>query len=73
MTIAGCCKGSGMIAPNMATMLAYVATDAAIAAPLLQGLSATWPIKPSTASLSINTLPLPIPSPCWPTASLATA
>lgn len=30
VTIAGCCKGSGMIAPNMATMLAYVATDAAI-------------------------------------------
>jgi len=30
ITIAGCCKGSGMIAPNMATMLAYVATDAAI-------------------------------------------
>jgi len=31
ITIAGCCKGSGMIAPNMATMLAYVASDAAIA------------------------------------------
>ena len=30
ITIAGHCKGSGMIAPNMATMLAYVATDAAI-------------------------------------------
>jgi glutamate N-acetyltransferase / amino-acid N-acetyltransferase len=30
VTIAGHCKGSGMIAPNMATMLAYVATDAAI-------------------------------------------
>jgi glutamate N-acetyltransferase / amino-acid N-acetyltransferase len=30
LTIAGCCKGSGMIAPNMATMLAYVASDAAI-------------------------------------------
>ena len=34
--IAGVCKGSGMIAPNMATMLAYVATDAAIAVPLLR-------------------------------------
>jgi len=31
VTIAGCCKGSGMIAPNMATMLAFIATDAAIA------------------------------------------
>ncbi|MCC8180320.1 MAG: bifunctional glutamate N-acetyltransferase/amino-acid acetyltransferase ArgJ [Planctomycetes bacterium] len=25
--LAGCCKGSGMIAPNMATMLAFVLTD----------------------------------------------
>jgi len=32
---AGIAKGSGMIAPNMATMLAYVFTDAAIAAPIL--------------------------------------
>ncbi len=32
----GCCKGAGMIHPNMATMLAYIVTDAAIAAPLLQ-------------------------------------
>lgn len=29
-TIAGCAKGSGMIAPNMATMLAFIATDADI-------------------------------------------
>jgi glutamate N-acetyltransferase/amino-acid N-acetyltransferase len=36
ITIAGCCKGSGMIAPNMATMLAYVATDAAISSTALQ-------------------------------------
>ncbi len=28
ITIAGCCKGSGMIAPNMATMLAFLTTDA---------------------------------------------
>ena len=28
--LAGMCKGSGMIAPNMATMLAFVTTDAAI-------------------------------------------
>jgi glutamate N-acetyltransferase/amino-acid N-acetyltransferase len=31
----GCAKGSGMIEPNMATMLAFIATDAAIAQPLL--------------------------------------
>jgi len=33
---AGIAKGSGMIAPNMATMLSYVFTDAAIAPDLLQ-------------------------------------
>jgi glutamate N-acetyltransferase/amino-acid N-acetyltransferase len=33
---AGIAKGSGMIAPNMATMLAYVFTDAAVDAGLLQ-------------------------------------
>lgn len=31
----GCAKGSGMIEPNMATMLAFIATDAAIAPALL--------------------------------------
>nr|WP_069948553.1 bifunctional glutamate N-acetyltransferase/amino-acid acetyltransferase ArgJ [Microbulbifer aggregans] len=36
--IAGIAKGAGMIQPNMATMLAYVATDAAIAQPLLDTL-----------------------------------
>jgi glutamate N-acetyltransferase/amino-acid N-acetyltransferase len=34
--INGIAKGSGMIAPDMATMLAFVFTDAEIAAPLLQ-------------------------------------
>jgi glutamate N-acetyltransferase / amino-acid N-acetyltransferase len=32
----GCAKGAGMIHPNMATMLAFVITDAAIAPTLLQ-------------------------------------
>lgn len=36
VTIAGVCKGSGMIHPNMATMLAFITTDANIAQPLLQ-------------------------------------
>jgi len=36
ITITGISKGSGMICPNMATMLAYVATDANIAPALLQ-------------------------------------
>ena len=34
--IAGLCKGSGMIHPNMCTMLAFIATDAAIDKALLQ-------------------------------------
>ena len=34
--LVGCAKGAGMIHPNMATMLAFVATDAAISPPLLQ-------------------------------------
>src|SRR5437016_5053613 len=34
--LVGCAKGAGMIHPNMATMLAFVATDAAIAPWLLQ-------------------------------------
>ena len=36
----GIAKGSGMIAPDMATMLAFVFTDAAIAAPAVQRLVA---------------------------------
>jgi glutamate N-acetyltransferase / amino-acid N-acetyltransferase len=35
VTISGFCKGSGMIHPNMATMLAIITTDAAIAPALL--------------------------------------
>ncbi len=38
VTINGFAKGSGMIAPDMATMLGYVFTDAALAAPVLQSL-----------------------------------
>jgi len=34
--LVGCAKGAGMIHPNMATTLAFVATDAAIAPALLQ-------------------------------------
>jgi glutamate N-acetyltransferase / amino-acid N-acetyltransferase len=38
--LSGFCKGSGMIAPNMATMLAYLFTDAALPAAVLQPLLA---------------------------------
>ncbi|MFN4057641.1 MAG: bifunctional glutamate N-acetyltransferase/amino-acid acetyltransferase ArgJ [Roseinatronobacter sp.] len=36
--IAGIAKGSGMIAPDMATMLVYIFTDAKIAQPVLQSM-----------------------------------
>jgi glutamate N-acetyltransferase/amino-acid N-acetyltransferase len=39
VTITGISKGAGMIRPNMATMLGFVATDAGIAPELLQGLA----------------------------------
>jgi glutamate N-acetyltransferase/amino-acid N-acetyltransferase len=38
VTINGIAKGSGMIAPDMATMLSFVFTDAPISAPALQAL-----------------------------------
>jgi glutamate N-acetyltransferase/amino-acid N-acetyltransferase len=38
VTINGMAKGSGMIAPDMATMLAFIFTDAPISAPALQAL-----------------------------------
>ncbi len=39
ITVNGIAKGAGMIKPNMATMLGYIATDAKIAQPLLQELA----------------------------------
>jgi glutamate N-acetyltransferase/amino-acid N-acetyltransferase len=38
VTVTGISKGAGMIRPNMATMLGFVATDAVVAPGLLQGL-----------------------------------
>jgi glutamate N-acetyltransferase/amino-acid N-acetyltransferase len=40
VTICGIAKGAGMIAPDMATMLSFVFTDAPIAAPVLQSMLA---------------------------------
>ncbi len=45
VTINGFCKGSGMIAPDMATMLAFVFTDAKIPAATLQTLLAAGTAK----------------------------
>jgi len=39
ITVNGVAKGAGMIKPNMATMLGYIATDAKISQPLLQQLA----------------------------------
>lgn len=36
VTIGGCAKGSGMIQPNMATMLCFITTDAAITGKMLK-------------------------------------
>jgi len=38
VTVTGIAKGSGMVAPDLATMLAFVFTDAAVPAPVLQAL-----------------------------------
>jgi glutamate N-acetyltransferase / amino-acid N-acetyltransferase len=48
VTVTGIAKGAGMIRPNMATMLGFVATDAVIAPALLQALVA------EAAELSFN-------------------
>ncbi len=40
VTVTGICKGSGMIRPDMATMLAFMATDASIEPSVLQHLLA---------------------------------
>ncbi|MBI5783563.1 MAG: bifunctional glutamate N-acetyltransferase/amino-acid acetyltransferase ArgJ [Gammaproteobacteria bacterium] len=41
ITVTGIAKGAGMIRPDMATMLAFVATDAAVALPALQACVST--------------------------------
>ena len=39
VTITGISKGAGMIRPNMATMLGFIATDANVSASLMEGLA----------------------------------
>jgi glutamate N-acetyltransferase/amino-acid N-acetyltransferase len=48
VTVTGIAKGAGMIRPNMATMLGFIATDAVIAPTLLQ------PLLREAAELSFN-------------------
>ena len=62
VTIAGAAKGAGMIAPNMATMLAFIVTDAAMAA--TGAAAGSWRRsrhKASTRSRSTATCPPTIP------------
>jgi len=51
--INGFCKGAGMIAPDMATMLAYVFTDAALPAEVLQTLLSKG-VQPSFNSITVD-------------------
>lgn len=56
VAIAGIAKGSGMIAPDMATMLAFVFTDAPIAQPLLQSMvSAATVVSFNAATVDSDT------------------
>jgi glutamate N-acetyltransferase/amino-acid N-acetyltransferase len=51
--ILGCCKGAGMIQPNMATMLAFLATDAAIS-PSLLSLALRRAVLPTFNAITID-------------------
>ena len=52
-TVTGIAKGSGMIRPDMATMLAFVATDLAVDSALLQ-LCLQEAVEPSFNSISVD-------------------
>ncbi len=53
VTINGIAKGSGMIAPDMATMLAFVVTDANLPAAVLQDLLSAG-VKPSFNAITVD-------------------
>ena len=53
VTINGIAKGSGMIAPDMATLLSFVFTDAALPAPVLQELLSAA-VKPSFNAITVD-------------------
>ncbi|SCM78511.1 Arginine biosynthesis bifunctional protein ArgJ (Includes: Glutamate N-acetyltransferase; Amino-acid acetyltransferase) [uncultured Pleomorphomonas sp.] len=53
VTINGMAKGAGMIAPDMATMLSFIFTDAPLAAPVLQDLIGKG-VKPSFNSITVD-------------------
>lgn len=53
VTLIGCTKGAGMIAPNMATTLSFVCTDAAIA-PALLARATRAAVEPTYNSLIVD-------------------
>lgn len=53
VTINGIAKGAGMIAPDMATMLSYVVTDADISSPALQALLSAG-VGPTFNSVTVD-------------------
>jgi glutamate N-acetyltransferase/amino-acid N-acetyltransferase len=53
ITVTGIAKGSGMIRPDMATMLAYIATDATVSQPLLQNCL-EHAVAPSFNSITVD-------------------
>ncbi|WHA42848.1 bifunctional glutamate N-acetyltransferase/amino-acid acetyltransferase ArgJ [Agrobacterium larrymoorei] len=53
VTINGIAKGAGMIAPDMATMLSYVVTDADISSPTLQALLSAG-VGPTFNSVTVD-------------------
>ncbi|AOY01649.1 bifunctional glutamate N-acetyltransferase/amino-acid acetyltransferase ArgJ [Jeongeupia sp. USM3] len=53
VTITGIAKGAGMIHPNMATMLGFVATDASVSQSLLQDL-VKWAADRSFNSITVD-------------------
>jgi glutamate N-acetyltransferase/amino-acid N-acetyltransferase len=53
VTLNGIAKGSGMIAPDMATMLAFIFTDAALPAAVLQECLAAG-VKPSFNAITVD-------------------
>ena len=54
MTINGIAKGSGMIAPDMATMLVFIFTDAALPARILQKLLAAIRLRESFNCITVD-------------------
>lgn len=53
VTISGIAKGAGMIAPDMATMLSFIFTDAPISAPVLQAMLSAG-VKPSFNAITVD-------------------